>query len=161
MHAFFHCRRTTMSCGDQVCAEADKAVERGVKIIIVSDAAACKERVPISSAMVSGALHHHLVRSQARTRVMLVVDSGEAREVHHMCVLLGYGADAIFPRAVFRALVALKEEKTGSNNYVKALHKGILKIMAKMGISTLQSYVVPTTPCSVVTPHRAVVMTLL
>lgn len=165
---------------DRVCEEATAAVARGVKVLILSDSAASSGRVPISSAMVVGAVHHHLVRLCQRTRVVLVVDSGEAREVHHMCVLVGYGADAIYPREVFRTIAVLDvETQTACNKfvttpfaspdtfvlrlllctltqqshfayiptlslytsrYVKALHKGMLKIMAKMGISTLQSY---------------------
>eukprot|EP00037_Helgoeca_nana_P022876 m.235640 g.235640 ORF g.235640 m.235640 type:complete len:1469 (-) comp26160_c0_seq1:78-4484(-) len=126
---------------DRVCEEATAAVARGVKVLILSDSAASVGRVPISSAMVVGAVHHHLVRLCQRTRVVLVVDSGEAREVHHMCVLVGYGADAIYPREVFRTIAVLDvETQTACNKYVKALHKGMLKIMAKMGISTLQSY---------------------
>eukprot|EP00038_Savillea_parva_P027849 m.61807 g.61807 ORF g.61807 m.61807 type:complete len:2109 (+) comp8048_c0_seq1:137-6463(+) len=127
---------------DRVCNEAAAAVEKGINVIILSDAKASPDRVPIPSALVVGAVHHHMVRLCQRTRIVLVLDSGEAREVHHMCVLIGYGADAIYPREAFRTIEAIEEieTKTASNKFVKALHKGILKIMAKMGISTLQSY---------------------
>lgn len=124
----------------RVCEEAAAAVANGASVIILSDEAADSTRVPISTSMVVGAVHHHLVRLCLRTKVVLVADSGEAREVHHMCVLIGYGADAIYPRLVFRTIAVLDMGQTASNKYVMALHKGILKIMAKMGISTLQSY---------------------
>src|SRR5699024_7670271 len=94
-----------------------------------------------------GATHHYLINERQRMKVALILETGEAREVHHMCVLLGYGADAICPYLVFETVAALREEgiiqledAEAYHNYFTAMETGIAKVMAKMGISTLQSY---------------------
>jgi glutamate synthase (NADPH) large chain len=124
------------------------AVEAGYDILILSDRDADRHRAPIPSLLATSGVHHHLVRRGARTRCALVVESGDAREVHHCALLLGYGAGAVNPYLAFetlddmirqRLLVGITHEKA-IKNYVKALNKGILKVMSKMGISTLQSY---------------------
>jgi glutamate synthase (NADPH) large chain len=137
---------------DRICAEASQAIEEGYSLIVLSDRAVSATRVPISSLLAVGTLHHHLVKTHARTRIGLVVESGEAREVHHHCLLVGYGADAINPYLAFEALWDalrqgyLSEAKHLRNDddvvyaYRKGTAKGLLKVMAKMGISTLQSY---------------------
>ncbi len=126
--------------------EAQDCVERGENIIILSDRAVDMDRVPVPAALATSAVHHHLVRNGLRTSVGLVVETGEAREVHHFCVLAGYGAEAINPWLAFETLtdmhpgIAPDEEKRLHKNYIKAVGKGILKVMSKMGISTYQSY---------------------
>jgi glutamate synthase (NADPH) large chain len=124
------------------------AVEAGYDILILSDRDADRHRAPIPSLLATSGVHHHLVRQGARTRCALVVESGDAREVHHCALLLGYGAGAVNPYLAFetlddmirqRLLVGITHEKA-IKNYIKALNKGILKVMSKMGISTLQSY---------------------
>ena len=134
---------------DRVCAEATKAIEHGESLLILSDRAMGADRIPISALLSCGAVHHHLVRTEQRTRIGIIVESGEAREVHHHCLLVGYGADAINPYLAFEALLQSYDDVDlpGDCNYPKissAYRKGvakcILKVMAKMGISTLQSY---------------------
>jgi glutamate synthase (ferredoxin) len=124
------------------------AVEAGYNILILSDRDADRSRAPIPSLLATSGVHHHLVRKGARTRCALVVESGDAREVHHCALLIGYGAGAVNPYLAFetlddmirqRLLVGITHEKA-VKNYIKALNKGILKVMSKMGISTLQSY---------------------
>ncbi|MGE3315439.1 MAG: glutamate synthase large subunit [Planctomycetaceae bacterium] len=134
---------------DRICAEARQAIADGFSLIILSDRATSSERVPISSLLATGAVHHHLVRHEERTRIGIVVESGEAREVHHYCLLVGYGADVINPYLAFEAISAAREEgllesewsdKKIEDAYRKGVAKGMLKVMGKMGISTLQSY---------------------
>ena len=137
---------------DRICDEATRAIEDGYSMIVLSDRAVGPDRVPISSLLAVGTVHHHLVRTHARTRIGLVLESGEAREVHHHCLLIGYGADAINPYLAFEALWDARqhgylddaEHITSDDDvvyaYRKGTAKGIFKVMAKMGISTLQSY---------------------
>lgn len=132
---------------DRICIEATEAAKTGYTLVVLSDRLAGPERVPISSLLSLGAVHHHLINERQRMRVGLIVETGEAREVHHICVLLGYGADAICPYLVFETLSTLRAEaklqltdKEIFENYVAAMERGISKVMAKMGISTLQSY---------------------
>ncbi|MEC9346679.1 MAG: glutamate synthase large subunit [Pseudomonadota bacterium] len=131
---------------DALQAEAEACVLRGENIIILSDRAVDMDRVPIPAVLATSAVHHHLVRKGLRTSVGLVVETGEAREVHHFCVLAGYGAEAINPWLAFETLSAMKpgitaeDEKKVHYNYIKAIGKGIRKVMSKMGISTYQSY---------------------
>jgi glutamate synthase (NADPH/NADH) large chain len=132
---------------DSVCANAERAVKDGYNIIILSDRAVSAERVPIPCLLATSATHHHLIRRGLRTSVGLVVESGEPREVHQFCVLAGYGAEAINPYLAFETLedmLPLLEEKItreeAFKRYIKAVDKGILKVMSKMGISTYQSY---------------------
>ena len=133
----------------RICEESTTAIEEGRQIIVLSDRNAEADRVPISSLLATGAVHHHLVRTESRTRISIVVESGEAREVHHFCLLVGYGADAINPYLAFEAIYQLSRdgafEKPISpdqllQSYVTGVCKGLLKVMSKMGISTLASY---------------------
>lgn len=132
---------------DAICAMAERVVRDGYNIIILSDRATSAERVPIPSLLATSATHHHLIREGLRTSVGLVVESGEPREVHQFCVLAGYGAEAINPYLAFETLEHMLpqlEEKISAyeatKRYIKAIDKGILKVMSKMGISTYQSY---------------------
>jgi glutamate synthase (ferredoxin) len=127
---------------------ASQAIADGYNILLISDRGVDRARAAIPSLLATAAVHHHLVRQGERTRCGLVVETGDAREVHHMCLLLGYGAGAVNPWVAFetlddmirQGLLAGLDHKQAARNYVKALNKGILKVMAKMGISTLQSY---------------------
>ena len=137
---------------ERISAEASKAIEDGYSLIVLSDRAVGRKRVPISALLAAGTVHHHLVATHARTRIGIIVETGEAREVHHHCLLNGYGADAINPYLAFEALWDSREQGYLDdaahivNNedviaaYRKGTGKGMLKVMAKMGISTLQSY---------------------
>jgi glutamate synthase (NADPH/NADH) large chain len=130
-----------------LCERAEAAVKGGYNIIILSDRRAGPDRIPIPALLATAAVHHHLIRKGLRTAVGLVVETGEAREVHHFACLAGYGAEAINPYLAFETLVAMKEEmpeklddKEIVKRYIKSIDKGILKVMSKMGISTYQSY---------------------
>ena len=133
---------------DDVCRQASDAIDAGATFLVLSDRHSDAELAPIPSLLFTGAVHHHLIRERSRTKVGLVVQSGDAREVHHMCLLLGYGASAINPYVAFETLedliaedaVALHDPVKAVRNYVKACSKGVLKIMSKMGISTVASY---------------------
>nr|XP_023020294.1 glutamate synthase [NADH], amyloplastic [Leptinotarsa decemlineata] len=131
-----------------ICEEAEDA-SRKHQIIILSDRLAGKDRVPISSLLALGATHHHLIESRLRMKIALVVETAEAREVHHICVLLGYGADAICPYLALELASSLRDQgildtsltdEAIFQNYSQAMSTGISKVMAKMGISTLHSY---------------------
>ncbi len=133
---------------ENVRTQVSEAIAGGANLIILSDRFADEESAPIPALLVTSAVHHHLVREKTRTRVGLIVETGEAREVHHFALLLGYGAGAINPYLAFdtirdllreRVLTGLTERKA-VKNYVKAVGKGILKVMSKMGISTVASY---------------------
>lgn len=136
-------------CLDRVCEEASKAVSEGYQLIVLSDRQADEQRVPLSSLLATGAVHQKLVSTKQRLNIGLIVESGECREVHHHCLLVGFGADAICPYVAYEACwdllrtgrlpSSLSEEKI-TKNYIKAVQIGMLKVMAKMGISTLQSY---------------------
>ena len=132
---------------DSVCGLARRAVKDGYNIIILSDRAVSAERVPIPALLATSATHHYLIRKGLRTAVGLVVESGEPREVHQFATLAGYGAEAINPYLAFETLEdmlpALEEKITAyeaTKRYIKAVDKGLLKVMSKMGISTYQSY---------------------
>ena len=134
---------------DRICQEAEQAIEDGYSLVVLSDRAVSSDRIPISSLLAVGAVHHHLIRQAKRTRIGIILESGEAREVHHHCLLVGYGADAINPYLAFEALWQaqrdglLPAEYTDDkivHGYQKAVAKGMLKVMSKMGISTLHSY---------------------
>ena len=133
---------------DVVCAEAEEAVRsKDYNIIILSDRATGPDRIPIPSLLATSAVHHHLIRQGLRTSVGLVVETGEAHEVHQFAVLAGYGAEAINPYLAFETLEQLLPDldekltlKEAQKRYIKALDKGLLKVMSKMGISTYQSY---------------------
>jgi glutamate synthase (NADPH/NADH) large chain len=131
----------------RICLNATDAVLADNNILILSDRAVSADRIPIPAALATAAVHHHLVRQGLRMQTGLVVETGEAREVHHFCVLAGYGAEAINPYLAFETLeqirvrqgLALKPYEV-QKNYIKAIGKGVLKVMSKMGISTYQSY---------------------
>jgi glutamate synthase (NADPH/NADH) large chain len=132
----------------RLCADAEDAVLKGYNILILSDRAVDRKRVAIPALLATAAVHHHLIRKGLRTETGLVLETGEAREVHHFCTLGGYGAEAINPYLAFETLSAMRgdalpmeytEEKI-QNQYIKAMGKGLMKVMSKMGISTFQSY---------------------
>jgi len=132
---------------DQLCATAQAKVGEGYNILILSDRKVSADRIPVPSVLAVSAVHHHLIREGLRTCVGLVVETGEAREVHHLCCLAGYGAEAINPYLAFETLEATRHTfpeplsaREVQKRYIKALDKAILKVMAKMGISTYQSY---------------------
>ena len=132
---------------DRICREATEAVLADNNILILSDRAVSADRVPIPAPLATAAVHHHLIRQGLRMQTGLVIETGEAREVHHFCVLAGYGAEAINPYLAFETLedirvrngLPLKAYEV-QKNYIKAIGKGVLKVMSKMGISTYQSY---------------------
>ena len=134
----------------RIPAEASEAIKEGYSLVILSDRNISAQRVPVSALLATGAVHHHLVRNQERTQLGIVLETGEAREVHHHCLLIGYGADAINPYLAFEALFQSQREgmldEQGYSDedivaaYRKGVAKGMLKVMAKMGISTLRSY---------------------
>ena len=133
---------------DRVCEEASQAIADGNTIVILSDRGVNAHQVPIPSLLAVAGVHHHLIRQGVRTKVGLVVESGEPREVAHLALLLGYGAGAVNPYLAFDTIADLVSARGGDDadceyaaqNYIKAADKGILKIMSKMGISTLGSY---------------------
>jgi glutamate synthase (NADPH/NADH) large chain len=142
---------------DTLCSAATDAVLDDINILILSDRAAGPDRIPIPAALATAAVHHKLIRQGLRMQTGLVIETGEAREVHHFCVLAGYGAEAVNPYLAFETLEAMRQEsarlearrggvgstpsaETLAKNYVKAVGKGVLKVMSKMGISTYQSY---------------------
>ncbi|WP_188121827.1 glutamate synthase large subunit [Actinoplanes lobatus] len=132
----------------QICRHVSEAIEDGVRILVLSDRDSNAGLAPIPSLLLTAAVHQHLVREQTRTQVALVVESGDCREVHHAAVLIGYGAAAVNPYLAFESVDDLiatgglvgVEPRKAVRNYVKALGKGVLKIMSKMGISTVSSY---------------------
>jgi glutamate synthase (ferredoxin) len=133
---------------EALCRKASQAVAAGYGILILSDRGVDAAHAPIPSLLATAGVHHHLVREGTRTRCGLLVETGEAREVHHVALLLGYGAGAVNPYLAFETLHDLIRQGLlpdtthyqAVSRYVKALNKGILKVMSKMGISTLQSY---------------------
>jgi len=133
---------------EDVRTKVSQAIADGAKLIILSDRYSNEELAPIPSLLLTAAVHHHLIREKTRTQVGLVVECGDAREVHHMALLLGFGAAAINPYLAFESIEDLIDQGviTGVSkaqavkNYVKACTKGVLKIMSKMGISTVASY---------------------
>ncbi len=133
---------------EAICQEVDEAILAGASIIILSDRGIDKNHAPIPSLLAVAGLHHHLIRQGTRTRVGLVLESGEPREVHHYALLLGYGCGAINPYLAFATLGSMIEEgllvgvdhQSACKNYIKAATKGVIKVASKIGISTLQSY---------------------
>src|SRR5581483_9026636 len=131
---------------DRICAEADDALAGGANILVLSDRAAGPERVPIPSLLATAAVHHHLVREGTRLQAGIVVESGEPRSVHSIAVLVGYGAAAVNPYLMLETLVELGWLPDGMTaeqaqaRAVKGIGKGLLKVMSKMGISTIPSY---------------------
>ncbi|MGE3306256.1 MAG: glutamate synthase large subunit, partial [Rhizobiaceae bacterium] len=134
---------------ERLCERSEAAVAGGYNIIILSDRQAGADKIPIPSLLACAAVHHHLIRKGLRTSVGLVVESAEPREVHHFCLLAGYGAEAINPYLAFDTLLDMHargempkevDAKEVVYRYIKSIGKGILKVMSKMGISTYQSY---------------------
>ena len=132
----------------QICAQADQAIASGVSILILSDRGIGSGKAPIPALLAVAGLHHHLIRQGTRTRVGLVLESGEPREVHHFAVLIGYGCGAINPYLAFETIHDMIQQHllvnvdyaTACKNYIKAATKGVIKVASKIGISTLQSY---------------------
>ena len=134
---------------EDLCRQASEAVNAGVSIIVLSDRGVDTRHAPIPSLLATSAVHHHLIREGTRSKVGLVVESGEPREVMHFALLIGYGAGAINPYLAFETLHDLArrgifpdnvDAYTAEKNFIKAINKGVLKVMSKMGISTIQSY---------------------
>ncbi|WP_408648847.1 glutamate synthase large subunit [Tumidithrix elongata] len=131
-----------------IFAQADRAIESGVSLLILSDRGVNKDKAPIPALLAVAGLHHHLIRTGTRTRVGLVLESGEPREVHHYATLIGYGCCAINPYLTFETLGDMIQQgllvgvdhKTACKNYIKAATKGVVKVASKIGISTIQSY---------------------
>ncbi|MFZ4067984.1 MAG: glutamate synthase large subunit, partial [Phenylobacterium sp.] len=131
----------------RLCREATDQVLANSNILILSDREASADRIPIPASLATAAVHHHLIRQGLRMQTGLVIETGEAREVHHFCVLAGYGAEAVNPYLAFETLEDIRVRNTlpesayeVRKNYIKAVGKGVLKVMSKMGISTYQSY---------------------
>ena len=133
---------------DELFRSADRAIAAGATIIILSDKGVDRTHAPIPALLASSGLHHHLIREGTRTRVGLVLESGEPREVHHFCLLIGYGVQAINPYLAYECLNDMIHEgmlkdisyHEAVKGYDKAVYKGVVKVMAKMGISTIKSY---------------------
>ncbi|KAJ0179692.1 hypothetical protein K1T71_004283 [Dendrolimus kikuchii] len=133
----------------RISSEAHAAAHSGYQLLVLSDRGVGPKRVPVSSLLALGAVHHHLIETRQRMKVGILLETAEAREVHHMCVLLGYGADAICPYLAFELAFSLRNDNIIDHNltdediykaYQNAIETGLAKVMAKMGISTLQSY---------------------
>ncbi|GIT33049.1 MAG: hypothetical protein Ct9H300mP3_05800 [Gammaproteobacteria bacterium] len=141
-------KKDMLSALDRICKESEKAIEQGFSFIILSDKKLGPENIALSSLLACSTVHHHLIKREKRTRIGIVIETGEAREVHHHCLLIGYGADAINPYLAFESLWQARQDGLLDQisfdemvkAYKKGVAKGILKVMAKMGISTLQSY---------------------
>jgi glutamate synthase (ferredoxin) len=133
---------------DEICAQADRSIDAGVNILLLSDRGVNKENAAIPALFAVSGLHHHLIRGGKRTRVGIVLESGEPREVHHFAALIGFGCGAINPYLAFetlddmirQGLLVTVDHKTACKNFVKAATKGIVKVASKIGISTIQSY---------------------
>src|SRR5690606_32595591 len=134
---------------DRICCEAEKAVKAGKKILILSDRKISDEYAPIPSLMSVGAVHHYLVNKRIRTQAGLVVEAGDVWEVHHFATIIGYGASAVNPYLALETIHFMNKrdmfykrltDDEAFENYQKAIGSGLLKVMSKMGISTLQSY---------------------
>ncbi|WP_369205930.1 glutamate synthase large subunit [Streptomyces sp. PU-14G] len=138
---------------EQICVEADAAIESGARLIVLSDRHSDAEHAPIPSLLLTSAVHHHLIRTKQRTQVGLLVEAGDVREVHHVALLIGYGAAAVNPYLAMESVEDLVRAGTflpgdgdqlapeqAIRNLIHALGKGVLKVMSKMGISTVASY---------------------
>jgi glutamate synthase (NADPH/NADH) large chain len=133
---------------DELCAEISAAIADGARIILLSDRNSNAELAPIPSLLFTAAVHHHLVREKSRTQVGLIVEAGDVREVHHVALLIGYGAAAVNPYLAIESVEDLARHRIYTNvepekavsNVIKALGKGVLKVMSKMGVSTVASY---------------------
>jgi glutamate synthase domain-containing protein 2/glutamate synthase domain-containing protein 3 len=133
---------------DELCRQASLAVLDGHGLLILSDRGSTEHMAPVPSLLATGAVHNHLMRNGTRMKVGIIVETGEAREVHHFCLLFGYGAGAVNPYLAFESIhqmaqqstPGLKDAEQARQKYIKSINKGLLKVMSKMGISTLQSY---------------------
>ncbi len=132
---------------DRIRAEASEAIAEGSSVIVISNRGANPDMAPVPSLLLTGAVHHHLVRERTRTQAALIVESADAREVHHFALLLGYGAAAICPSLTLEAIAdriawdkSAADPITAAHNYLRAASKGVIKVMSKMGISTVASY---------------------
>ncbi|MFD5781542.1 glutamate synthase large subunit [Streptomyces sp. NPDC126933] len=134
---------------EEICAETDAAIDSGARIIVLSDRHSDAEHAPIPSLLLTAAVHHHLIRTKQRTQVGLLVEAGDVREVHHVALLIGYGAAAVNPYLAMESVEDLVragtfieglEPEQAIRNLIYALGKGVLKVMSKMGISTVASY---------------------
>ena len=132
----------------EICAEVDRHIAGGKRFIVLSDRDSDPDRAPIPSLLLCSAVHHHLVRRKTRTQVSLLVEAGDVREVHHVALLIGYGAAAVNPYLAMesvedmarRGVISGITPEKAVRNLVKALGKGVLKVMSKMGVSTVASY---------------------
>ncbi|MFP8961025.1 glutamate synthase large subunit [Streptomyces nanhaiensis] len=135
---------------EEICAEAEAAITDGARLVVLSDRHSDAEHAPIPSLLLTSAVHHHLIRTKQRTQVGLLVEAGDVREVHHVALLIGYGAAAVNPYLAMETVEDLvragtflpgdTDPETAIRNLIKALGKGVLKVMSKMGISTVASY---------------------
>jgi len=133
---------------DRLCDQAENAVRDGARILVISDRRTGTEHIPVPSVMAAGAIHQHLVKKMLRSQCAIAVECGDAREVHHFCLLAGFGADAICPYMAYETVAHLVQKQTKKaltveqaiNSFRKSVNMGMLKVFAKMGISTLQSY---------------------
>ncbi|MEU8666445.1 MULTISPECIES: glutamate synthase large subunit [Streptomyces] len=134
---------------ERICAEVDAAIEDGARLVVLSDRHSDAEHAPIPSLLLTSAVHHHLIRTKQRTQVGLLVEAGDVREVHHVALLIGYGAAAVNPYLAMESVEDLVragtfieniEAEQAIRNLIYALGKGVLKVMSKMGISTVASY---------------------
>ncbi len=133
---------------DAICAQADDLIKTGRNILILTDRGISASKAPIPALMAVGGLHHHLIRQGTRTQCDIVLESGEPREVHHFCTLIGYGCGAINPYLAFetlddmirQGLLVNVDHKKAVYNFIKAATKGVIKVASKIGISTMQSY---------------------
>ena len=132
----------------EICEQVSGAINRGVQYVVLSDRDSNAQWAPIPSLLLVSAVHHHLLRSANRTKTALVVEAGDVRETHHVAVLIGYGASAVNPYLAMESVEQLISSgdvvgvtaQDGVYNLIKGLGKGVLKIMSKMGISTVASY---------------------
>ena len=133
---------------DEIFAEVSRAIARGARFVVLSDRDSGRDLAPIPSLLLTAAVHHHLIREKTRTQVGLLVEAGDVREVHHVALLVGYGAAAVNPYLAMESVEDLAregyyvkvEQEQAVANLIKALGKGVLKVMSKMGVSTVASY---------------------
>jgi glutamate synthase domain-containing protein 2/glutamate synthase domain-containing protein 1/glutamate synthase domain-containing protein 3 len=147
---FFNCGPDSLEHAvEDLCKAAERAVNEGYSFLVLSDRGVARDTIPIPSLLAASAVHHHLVRCGTRTQTGIIVESGEAREVMHFALLIGYGASAISPYLAFETIDDLARQgelpeglsaEAAKERFIKAASKGLLKTFAKMGISTLQSY---------------------
>jgi glutamate synthase (NADPH/NADH) large chain len=141
--------RSLLQCLDRICQETEEALEAKCSFVVLSDRAAGPQRIPAGALIAVGALHQHLIRIGRRTEIGILLESGEPRETHHFCLLMGYGADAVNPYLAYEAMWKMQRDGNIRSelsdslivvNYTSALEKGMRKVFGKMGISTLESY---------------------